>query len=138
MHTKTWKSHQSMVHRIFFTLFVSEGTPFLGLHWNKHMASKLILVSKRWKNYSTMITFSKSYLWCISFQVLCTNFLVVQELPNVRNNWKSHCAWPFQLLCTHTLYLYERNLTEYSKTISNHYTGSKIFWSWVRKPQTKI
>ena len=34
----------------------------------------LILISKWWKNHSTMITFLKSYSLCISFQLLCTNF----------------------------------------------------------------
>ena len=32
----------------------------------------------------------------------------MQELPNVHNNWKLHCVWPFQLLHTHTLYLYTK------------------------------
>ena len=32
-------------------------------------------------------------------------FRLFKKLPNVRNNWKSHCAWTFQLLRTHTLYL---------------------------------
>ena len=58
--------------------------------------------------------------WLPSQKAICCTFLfnycalifpVVQELPNVCNNWKSHCAWPFHLLCTHTLYLYTKEWT---------------------------
>ena len=41
---------------------------------HKHMASKFYLGVKQWKNHSTMITFSKSYLLHISFHLLCSNF----------------------------------------------------------------
>ena len=103
MRTKTWKSHQSIVHRIFFMLFVSEGLMARTALKHKQM------VSKWWKNQSAMISFSKSYLLCIFFSDCALIFLVVQELSNVHNNWKLHCAWVFQLLRTHTWYLYMKD-----------------------------
>ena len=63
---------------------------------------------KKWNDYhSAMITFSKNCLLRIFFfDYWALIFPVAQELPNVCNNWKPHCAWPFQLLRTHTFYLY--------------------------------
>ena len=66
-------------------------------------------MSKWWKNHSATIT-SKSYLLCIFFNYCALIFPVSKELPNVHNNWKRHCTWPFQLLHTHTLYLYMKKL----------------------------
>ena len=46
-------------------------------------------------------------IWCVFiFSYHALIFPVAQELPNMCNNWKSHCTWPFQLMHTHTLYLY--------------------------------
>ena len=63
-------------------------------------------MSKWWKNHIAMVTFSKAICCAFFFNYCILFFPVAQELLNVHNNWKSNCAWPFQLLCTRTLYLY--------------------------------
>ena len=90
----------------FFMLFVSEGAPWPGLHQNtSRWHQNLILVSKWWKSHSAMINSQKAICCTFLFNYCTLICPVVQELPNLCNNWKSHCAWPFQLLHTHTLCL---------------------------------
>ena len=75
---------------------------------------------------------SQKAICCISFAVYqaflfnyCTLiFPVAEELPNEHNNWKLHCAWPCQLLCTHTLYETWVNVQESKKLewiFKNHF-----------------
>ena len=90
-------------------LFVSEGAPWPGLHQNtSRWHQNLILVSKWWKSHSAMINSQKAICCTFLFNYCTLICPVVQELPNLCNNWKSHCAWPFQLLHTHTLSLYTK------------------------------
>ena len=129
MRCKTWKSHQSIVHRIFFHAICLQRCCMARTALkHKHMASKLNSAVKMMKKSLRNDYLLKKLFVAHFFFNYCTLiFPVAQELPNVRNNWKSHCAWPFQLLCIHTLYLYyKRNLSEYSKTISNNQCRSRF------------
>ena len=62
---------------------------------HKHVASKfdpgVKMMKKSQRNYLLKKLFVAHF-----FSIIVQIFPVVQELPNVHNNWKSHCAWPFQ------------------------------------------
>ena len=66
---------------------------------------------------------SQKAICCVFLFNYCTLiFPVAQELPNMDNNWKLNCAWPFKLLCTHTFSLYMKetwlNIQKPFQTIS--------------------
>ena len=78
------------------------------------MVQNLILISKWWKNHSTTITFSKSYLLHISFQLLCTNFSGCTRITNCAQCLKIVLPMTFSITVhSYFVFVYKRNLSEY-------------------------